>query len=116
MSHRVFRGIATPFARLREQVPFDAPNVAEAPATAGVYFLYSGHRMIYIGVAANGATIQERLECHLRGDDSTCTERATGFACEPARDPLPLYWAYMNVYRGGVGGLLPDCNLDTEWP
>jgi hypothetical protein len=101
MRRNAFRGIGAPFAGMGEQAPFDAPNITEAPATSGVYFLYSGHRMIYIGVAANGATIQERLECHLRGGDSTCTERATGFACEPARDPLPLYWAYMNVYRFG---------------
>jgi hypothetical protein len=116
MSRSAFRGIATPFARLREQVPFDAPHVAEAPATSGVYFLYSGQRMIYIGVAANGATIQERLQRHLRGDGGACTGRATGFACEPARDPLPLYWTYINVYRGGAGGLLPNCNHDTERP
>lgn len=97
---KAFRGIGAFLAPAGGRAPFDAPNVTEAPATSGVYFLYAGQRLIYIGVAANGATLRERLHDHLRGEDATCPEPATEFAYEPARDPLPLYWTYVNVYRG----------------
>jgi hypothetical protein len=97
---KAFRGIGAFLAPAGGRAPFDAHNVSEAPATSGVYFLYTGQRLVYIGVAANGATIRERLQHHLRGEDGTCREPATEFSYEPARDPLPLYWTYVNVYRG----------------
>jgi hypothetical protein len=97
---KAFRGIGAFLAPAGGRAPFDARNVSEAPATSGVYFLYTGQRLVYIGVAANGATIRERLQRHLRGEHDTCREPATEFAYELARDPLPLYWTYVNVYRG----------------
>ena len=99
---KAFRGIGAFLAPAGGRAPFDAHNVSEAPATSGVYFLYTGQRLVYIGVAANGATIRERLQHHLRGEDGTCREPATEFSYEPARDPLPLYWTYVNAPRPGT--------------
>ena len=99
---KAFRGIGAFLAPAGGRAPFDAHNVSEAPATSGVYFLYTGQRLVYIGVAANGATIRERLQHHLRDEDGTCREPATEFAYEPARDPLPLYWTYVNAPRPGT--------------
>jgi hypothetical protein len=101
---------AKPAARAGEPIAFHARNVAEAPAVPGVYLLYRGHRVIYIGVAVAGTTIRERLRYHLRGGGGPCTHSATQFDYEGAADPLPLYGHYLAVYLEASGGLLPDCN------
>lgn len=93
-----------------EHLPFHARHVAEAPAAPGVYLLYRGHRLIYIGLAAGGATIRERLRHHLRGAGGACTRSATEFDYEAAADPIALYRHYLGVYLHATGGLLPDCN------
>lgn len=99
-----------PAARLGEHLPFHAANVAQAPASPGVYLLYRGHRLIYIGLAAAGATIRERLARHLRGEGGSCTRSATEFDYETSSDPVALYRHYVAVYVDATGGLLPDCN------
>jgi hypothetical protein len=104
---------AAPAARLGEHVPFVSRSVAEAPASPGVYLLYRAHRLIYIGLAAVGATIQERLRYHLRGGGGPCTRSATEFDYETSADPVPLYRHYVAVYLDASGGLLPDCNEDA---
>jgi hypothetical protein len=96
--------------RLGEHLALDAANVAKAPALPGVYLLYRGHRLIYIGVAANGDTIRHRLQHHLGGASGPCAESATQFDYEADADPLPLYWFYRNIYREMTGGLVPECN------
>jgi hypothetical protein len=104
---------AAPAAQLGEHVPFVPRSVAEAPASPGVYLLYRAHRLIYIGLAAAGATIQERLRYHLRGGGGPCTRSATEFDYETSADPVPLYRHYVAVYLDATGGLLPDCNEDA---
>jgi hypothetical protein len=101
---------AAPAARVGEHVPFVSRTVAEAPASPGVYLLYRDHRLIYIGLAAAGATIQERLRHHLGGEGGPCTRSATEFDYETSGDPVPLYHHYLAVYLDATGGLLPDCN------
>lgn len=97
-------------ARAGEHIPFHAHTVDDAPAAPGVYLLYRGHRLIYIGLAAAGATIRERLRYHLRGAGGACTRSATEFDCEASADPVSLYRHYLGVYLHATGGLLPDCN------
>jgi hypothetical protein len=71
-------GHAARGVRIGEHLPFHARNVTRAPAAPGVYLLYRSHRLIYIGIAAAGATIRERLgtsagllpECN--GDPGRC--------------------------------------------
>jgi hypothetical protein len=104
---------AAPAAQLGEHVPFVPRSVAQAPASPGVYLLYRAHRLIYIGLAAAGATIQERLRYHLRGGGGPCTRSATEFDYEISADPFALYRHYVAVYRDATGGLLPDCNEDA---
>lgn len=101
---------AAPAARLGEHVPLDAHGVAAAPASPGVYLLYRGHRLIYIGLATANATIRQCLGHHLRGGGGPCTQSAAEFDYETSRDPLPLYRHYLAVYLHTTGGLLPDCN------
>jgi hypothetical protein len=105
--------LAAPRARVGEHVPFHASNVAQAPASPGVYLLYRGHRLIYIGLAGAGTSIREQLRRHLHGDAGRCTRSATEFDSEASGDPVPLYRHYVAVYLGATGGLLPDCNEDA---
>lgn len=96
--------------RVGEHLPFHSRNIAEAPAAPGVYLLYRGHRLIYIGLAAFGATIRQALRHHLSGAGGRCTHSATEFDYECAADPIGLYRHYLAVYLDATGGLLPDCN------
>lgn len=101
-------------ARIGEHLPFDARSVAHAPAAPGVYLLYRGHRLIYIGVAAGGATIRACLRQHLRGERGRCTGSASEFDYEVSAAPLPLYRHYLGVYLETTAGLLPDCNAADD--
>ena len=101
-------------ARIGEHLPFDARNVARAPAAPGVYLLYRGHRLIYIGVAAGGATIRGRLREHLRGVRGLCTQSASEFDYEVSAVPMALYRHYLGVYLETTAGLLPDCNAADD--
>jgi hypothetical protein len=101
---------AAPAARLGEHVPLTPGNVAVAPALPGVYLLYRGHRLIYIGVAPRGATIRGRLREHLLGGGAGGTGSATEFDYEVSGEPFALYGHYLAVYIDTTGGLLPDCN------
>jgi hypothetical protein len=108
VSERAARGVP-----IDAHLPFDVRNLGAAPAMPGVYLLYRGHRLIYIGLAAAGGTIRDRLRHHLRGDGGRCTRSATEFDYEASIDPVPLYRHYVAVYLAATGGVLPDCNEDS---
>jgi hypothetical protein len=95
---------------LRAHAAFVSRHVDEAPASPGVFLLYRSGRLIYIGLAAPGGSIRERLGHHLRGGAGACTRAATEFDYEAGTDPLSLYRHYLAVYLGTSAGRLPDCN------
>ena len=99
-----------PRAPADRRAPFDARHAAAAPQRPGVYLLYRGHRLIYIGIAARRATIRDELLRHLAGGGGRCTRSATAFDYEPAADPVTLYRHYVAVYLDATGGVPPDCN------
>jgi hypothetical protein len=104
-------GAAQPSAAASfEHLPFEPHRLASAPAATGVYLLYRGHRLIYIGLAHAGRTIRACLEQHRRGAHGPCTAGATEFDYEVSRDPVWLYRHYLAVYLDATRGLLPDCN------
>lgn len=80
------------------------------PEEHGVYVLYEGQELIYIGRAAGvGVTLKSRLTSHNGGYEGPCTQRATSFCYEachnsPAREVELLEW-----YKGKFGRL-PRCN------
>lgn len=80
----------------------------------GVYLLYYGHRLIYIGLAAPACTIRECLGEHLRGERGACTASATEFDYESSVSAPRLYRHYMAIYMGTTGGLMPECNDRQE--
>jgi hypothetical protein len=93
--------------------PFISRYVNLAPASPGVYLLYRSHRLIYIGLAAAGATIREKLGHHLHGAGGRCTHAATEFDYEVSDDPVALYRHYVAVYLGTSAGVMPDCNEEA---
>ena len=94
---------ANPSPSLGEHAPFNARSVGEAPALPGVYLLYRGHRLIYIGLASAGSTIQECLQQHLCGESSASTSAATEFDYEISVAAPQLYRHYLAVYMTASG-------------
>lgn len=98
---------------LLAHAPFISRHVDLAPPSPGVYLLYRNGRLIYIGLAAAGANIRERLRHHLRGDGGRCTRSATEFDYESSDEPILLYRHYVAVYLGTSAGALPACNEEA---
>lgn len=90
--------------------PFTDAGVETSPASPGVYLLYKSGRLVYIGLAVNGAGIRAELESHRRGAHGRCTQAATEFLFELAADPLALHRRYLGSHRARYGGRLPPCN------
>ena len=62
---------------------FTRENVDNAPETGGVYGLYYGEELIYVGSAAgHTATLRSRLQDHLSGRRGACTQHATCYKRE----------------------------------
>lgn len=90
--------------------PFTPDEVALAPASTGVYFLYRRGWVIYVGVAVHGSSIRQELERHLAGAYGRGTQAATSFDYEPTRDPVVAKHQYLEMYRVRHGGRLPSFN------
>jgi len=90
--------------------PFTPEHLALAPAATGVYFLYRGERLIYIGVAVHGTGIRHELHNHLRGSYGAPTQGATSYRYELTRDPVVVKHEYLELHKASFGGRLPVCN------
>lgn len=90
--------------------PFTPEHLALAPAATGVYFLYRGERLIYIGVAVHGTGIRQEIHNHLRGSYGAPTQGATSFRYELTRDPVVAKHEYLQMHKASFGGRLPACN------
>lgn len=90
--------------------PFSKDNVDKAPDQHGVYELYDGDELIYIGRAAgDGVTIRTRLQAHHRGDEGRCTQRATHYRREANSRPVARESELLRAYVTRHGRL-PRCN------
>jgi hypothetical protein len=90
--------------------PFTDAAVEISPAAPGVYLLYQSGRLVYIGLAVNGAGIRAELESHRRGAHGSCTQRASAFHFELCAEPVRLHRRYLHAHRARYGGRLPPCN------
>jgi hypothetical protein len=92
------------------KVRFIKENVDRAPADRGVYALYDGDELIYIGRAKGGSeTLRSRLQSHLRGDEGACTQRATHYQQQHCVDPVGREVALQEEFEATYGDL-PRCN------
>ncbi len=89
---------------------FTQDNVDKSPDDHGVYELYEGDELIYIGRAAgDGVTIRSRLQDHFRGDDGRCTQQATTYRREVTNTPKAREVELLNEHLRRHGRL-PRCN------
>ena len=85
-------------------------TVEHSPASPGVYALYSGDELTYLGLAAQGDGIRARLEDHLRGGCAGCSRQATRFTYELTHHPRRRHSQRIGAHRERHGGRVPSCN------
>jgi excinuclease UvrABC nuclease subunit len=92
-----------------ERTQFTDENLAHVPKCSGVYVLYNGFRIIYIGKAIGSRNLREQLQAHKRGEGNPYTRHATHYCYEmspsAANREKDIMWEYKKVY-----GCLPACN------
>jgi hypothetical protein len=91
---------------------FSRDDIEQAPDEPGVYGLYQGDDLIYIGRAEGGlsiTTIRARIKSHCEGYRGPNTEHATHYRCEVSGDPVARQHKLLQEYEKQYGRL-PRCN------
>lgn len=97
-----------------DRYTFSKENVNKSPDEHGVYALYDGDELIYYGrVQGKGVTIRSRLQCHLNGDEGSCTQRATGYMRERTERAAEREAELLAEFRRNNKGKQPRCNEAT---
>lgn len=87
-----------------------ASSSAAAPDRAGVYALYEGDELIYIGRAKGGdATIRSRLISHQSGREGPCTQHFTHYWYETAHSDADRERELLEEFQSRHGRA-PRCN------
>ena len=92
-----------------DKYDFTQENVDKSPTKTGVYALYDGNLTIYIGRASGTDTIRARLQSHKRGDEGSCTQKATDYRREECTTPVSREKELLDEYKQNYGKL-PRCN------
>lgn len=88
---------------------FDEEGIIEnAPVTPGVYWLWDGDEVIYIGMSEEDS-VQSRLKDHLRGNEGPCTQGADSFSFDTSRIPNVAERIDLLRFQQSFGEL-PRCN------
>lgn len=90
-----------------QKIPFTEDNVNRSPDSPGVYFLFDGNELIYIGQSEE--SIRDRLQSHLEGYDGPCTQNATHYMREVCSDPVAREEQLLREFKR-QHGRLPRCN------
>ena len=88
------------------RLPFTRPMINMEPNEPGVYVLFDGDEVIYIGKHQN---LKTRLQQHHRGDAGPCTQKATHYCIEPNDDPEGREDELLGNYEDEYDEL-PRCN------
>ncbi len=78
-----------------------------SPSQIGVYYLFSGDELIYIG--SSETSIRQRLLRHYTGVEGQCTRHATSWTYEATVSPRYFEEMRLNEFRLR-NGRLPRCN------
>ncbi|MGA2367384.1 MAG: hypothetical protein ABSF74_02275 [Dehalococcoidia bacterium] len=90
--------------------PFSQENVDKTPESMGIYELFDGDTIIYIGLApGQGDTIRKRLQAHKRGDQGSGTKNATHYKREICNHPIARQKEEQAEFMK-ANGKLPRCN------
>jgi excinuclease UvrABC nuclease subunit len=86
---------------------FEEAALSDSPDEPGVYSLFRGGTLIYVGPARR--RIRARLRAHQRGEQGPCTQRADEFQWETTSRPTDRARAILIVHQTRTGRL-PSCN------
>jgi predicted GIY-YIG superfamily endonuclease len=90
----------------KPRYPFIRRMIDGAPGDAGVYILYGGERVLYIGRAGD---IRARLREHSEGAMCECSRLATHYSWEIVLQPRVRELELLEEQRRREGAL-PPCN------
>jgi hypothetical protein len=96
----------------KSRYPFTGKMVGGAPKDMGVYVLYRGERILYIGRAMGSSTIFSRLQEHLGGAVCACSREATHYSWEIVLQPQVRELELLQAQRDAAGEL-PPCNAHS---
>jgi hypothetical protein len=101
----------------KSRYPFTGKMIEGAPRDMGVYVLYRGERVIYIGRAmgakpGGGSTIHSRLQEHSSGAVCECSRQATHYSWEIVLQPQLRELELLQAQREAAGEL-PPCNAHS---
>jgi hypothetical protein len=85
--------------------------VEGAPEEAGIFALWEGDELIYLGRASPGATIRQRLEEHLE-QRCECTTRASHYSWELSLRPEARELELLREFTAQFGRM-PKCNAEA---
>lgn len=90
--------------------PFKEWNISIETTGTGIYILYSGGEIIYIGKADSDGGIKRKLADHKKGSEGPCTLGANAYKYELNSSPQfrekELLAEHMRAF-----GKLPRCNV-----
>lgn len=99
-------------------MPIEAPRyrftrslASGAPEEAGVYALWNGEELVFVGRASQGATIRACLIDHLDGS-CPCTRSATHYTWELSLQPAAREAEVLGEFQARFGRL-PRCNAEA---
>src|SRR5689334_18673293 len=87
--------------------PFEERVIQGAPEETGVYVLWEGTEVTFVG-SAEPVTIKQRLLDHWSGRNR-CPCRPTHYSWRLARDPVPIQRELLGEHRFELAAL-PRCN------
>jgi len=92
--------------------PFSESYIRHSPDDAGIYWLWRGRDLIYVGIAADGATIRSRLYEHFYGRSCACSSEATHYFWELAQRPADRRAQILKAMD--LMNSVPACNRHAE--
>src|SRR5581483_8314071 len=92
--------------------PFSETYIGQAPDDAGVYWLWRGPDLIYVGMTADGTTIRSRLRDHFYGRSCACSSEATHYLWHLAQRPAERRAQILKALE--LTDRMPPCNRHAE--
>ena len=83
--------------------PFTRAMIEHAPEESGVYGLFDGHELVYVGKTAPGASIKAGLFLHQDGANGACTMKATAYTWEITLSPAARETEILARFHQGNG-------------
>ena len=93
---------------------FGKGNIDKAPCEQGVYVLYCGSPIIYIGTSGVNSTIQSCLTAHHLGDEGSCSTKATTYRREVTETADLRADELIQEYKKQHNGSWPPCNTQQD--